>query len=254
MKPTGRRGPTSKKYATVATSANERSCRRCASYGLCHPAEDAGTSLARHRRALKKGDHLFRIGDPFHAIYVIQSGCIKTSMLTGGGEVQVLRFSLPGELVGINAIGNSHYPSDAEALEPTELCELPFAQLEKLAREYPQVQHRLLRLLSEEIVMDEKLMAMLGHQKAETRVANCLLNFRQRYQQQGSTDLSFRLPMSRQDMGDYLGLSLETISRLLSRFQAEGLLRVQGRQVHLLDLLRLQSVAEHCPEPAVVRA
>jgi CRP/FNR family transcriptional regulator, anaerobic regulatory protein len=254
MKPTGRRGPTSKKYATVATSANERSCRRCASYGLCHPAEDAGTSLARHRRALKKGDHLFRIGDPFHAIYVIQSGCIKTSMLTGGGEVQVLRFSLPGELVGINAIGNSHYPSDAEALEPTELCELPFAQLEKLAREYPQVQHRLLRLLSEEIVMDEKLMAMLGHQKAETRVANCLLNFRQRYQQQGPTDLSFRLPMSRQDMGDYLGLSLETISRLLSRFQAEGLLRVQGRQVHLLDLLRLQSVAEHCPEPAVVRA
>jgi CRP/FNR family transcriptional regulator len=238
----------------MTSCAKERSCRRCASYGLCHPAEDAGASLASHRRALKKGDHLFRIGDPFRAIYVIQSGCIKTSLLTGGGDVQVLRFSLPGELVGINAIGNSHHPSDAVALEPTVLCELPFAQLEKLARDYPQVQHRLLRLLSEEIVMDEKLMAMLGHQKAETRVANCLLNFRQRYQQQESTDLSFRLPMSRQDMGDYLGLSLETISRLLSRFQAEGLLRVQGRQVHLLDLSRLQSIAEHCPESAAVRA
>jgi len=254
MKPTGRRGSTSKKRATVVSCAKERPCRRCASYGLCHPAEDAGPSLARHRRALKKGDHLFHIGDPFCAIYVIQSGCIKTSMLTGAGDVQVLRFSMPGELVGINAIGNSHHPCDAVALEPTELCDLPFAQLEKFAREYPQVQHRLLRLLSEEIVMDEKLMAMLGHQKAETRVANCLLNFHQRYQQQGSTELSFRLPMSRQDMGDYLGLSLETISRLLSRFQAEGLLRIHGRQVHLLDLSRLQSIAEHCPESAVVRA
>jgi CRP/FNR family transcriptional regulator len=127
-------------------------------------------------------------------------------------------------------------------------------QLEKLARENPRVQHRLMCLLSDEIVMDEKLMAMLGRQKAETRVANCLLNFGQRYRQQGHTDMSFRLPMSRQDMGDYLGLSLETISRLLSRFQAEGLLRVQGRQVRLFDLARLQSIAEHCPEPAVVRA
>jgi len=239
---------------TVASNTKEGPCRRCAFHGLCHPAEDAGPSLARHRHALKKGDHLFRLGDPFRAIYVIQSGCIKTSMLTGAGDVQVLRFSMPGELVGINAIGNSHHPCDAVALEPTELCELPFVQLEKFAREYPQVQHRLLRLLSEEIVMDEKLMAMLGHQKAETRVANCLLNFHQRYQQQGSTELSFRLPMSRQDMGDYLGLSLETISRLLSRFQAEGLLRIHGRQVHLLDLSRLQSIAEHCPESAVVRA
>ena len=109
-------------------------------------------------------------------------------------------------------------------------------------------------LLSEEIVLDGKLMAMLGHQKAETRLANCLLNFSQRYQQAGKNSMPFRLPMSRQDLGDYLGLSLETISRVLSRFQADGLLRVHGRQLQLLDESRLQSVAEHCDEPVAVRA
>lgn len=234
--------------------AQKNSCRQCVSSALCQPLEAIGPGLANRRHALKKGSHLFRAGDPFRAIYVIQSGCIKTSMLTCGGDVQVLRFSLPGETVGINAIGINHHPCDAVALEPTELCEIPFAQLEKLAREHPQVQHHLMCLLSNEIVLDGKLMAMLGHQKAETRLANCLLNFSQRYRKQGHADLSFRLPMSRQDMGDYLGLSLETISRLLSRFQAEGLLRVQGRQVHVLDLTRLGSMAEHCLEPAAIRA
>jgi CRP/FNR family transcriptional regulator len=232
----------------------EQACRQCASYALCQPTEDGRTRLASRRRILKKGAHLFRTGDPFRAIYVIESGCIKTSMLTCGGDVQVLRFSLPGELVGINAIGNDHHPCDAMALETTQLCELPFAQVEKLAQENAAVQHRLLGLLSEEIVMDEKLMAMLGHQKAETRMANCLLNFSQRYQQQSRTDRTFRLPMSRQDLGDYLGLSLETVSRLFSRFQAEGLLSVQGRKVHLLDLPRLESVAEHCSQPIAARA
>lgn len=240
--------------AVAALSTIEMRCQQCASYALCLPAEACRTSQASRRRLLKKGAHLFRTGDPFRAIYVIETGCIKTSMLTCAGDVQVLRFSLPGELVGINAIGNAQHPCDAVALETTQLCELPFAQLEKLALERPEVQHRLLGLLSEEIVMDEKLMAMLGHQKAETRMANCLLDFNQRYRQRGHMDMSFRLPMSRQELGDYLGLSLETVSRLFSRFQAEGVLNVQGRKVRLLDPARLQSIAEHCPEPAAARA
>lgn len=241
--------------ATVATLyARQKSCRQCASTVLCQPMEETVPGLATRRHTLKKGSHLFRTGDPFRAIYVIQSGCIKTSMLTRGGDAQVLRFSLSGETVGIDAIGINHHLCEAVALGPTELCEIPLAQLEKLARENPPAQHRLMCLLSEEIVMDEKLMAVLGHQKAETRVANCLLHFNQRYQQRGHTGMPFRLPMSRQDMGDYLGLSLETISRLLSRFQADGLLRVRGRQVQLRDLARLQSIARLCPEPILIRS
>jgi len=240
--------------ATMTSHTKNESCRRCASLGLCHPDDDTGTRRAGYRHAVKKGEYLFRSGDQFHAIYVIQTGCIKTSMLTEGGDVQVLRFSLPGDLVGINAIGNPHHLCDAEALETTELCALPFAQLEESVRASPSAQHRLLGLLSNEIVMDEKLMATLGRQKAETRVANFLLDFSQRCRQPGDTNMPFRLPMSRQDMGDYLGLSLETISRLLSRFQADGLLRVQGRRVYLLDLAHLQSIAEHCPESTAIRA
>ncbi len=237
--------------AVTSLYAGQKSCRQWAWTALCPPLEEIGPGLATRRHTLKKGSHLFRSGDPFRAIYVIQSGCIKTSMVTRGGDAQVLRFSLPGDTVGINAIGINYHLCEAVALDSTELCEIPFAQLEKLARENQQAQHHLMCLLSEEIVMDEKLMAMLGHQKAETRVANCLLHFNQRYQQRGHTGTPFRLPMSRQDLGDYLGLSLETISRLLSRFQADGLLRVRGRQVQLRDLSRLQSIARHCPEPAL---
>jgi CRP/FNR family transcriptional regulator len=240
--------------AVSSKNGKKVSFQQCVSSVLTHLAKETFSGLENREFTLKKGDHLFRTGDPFRAIYVIRSGCIKTSMLSSGGDVQVLRFSLPGESVGTNAIGIKHHSCDAVALEPTEVCEIPFARLEKLALENPQVQHRLMCLLSDEIAMDGKFMAMLGHQKAEARVANCLLNFNQRYQQQGYYTTSFRLPMSRQDMGDYLGLSLETISRLLSRFQAEGLLGIQGRQVHLFDLARLQSVAEHCPTPAADRA
>jgi CRP/FNR family transcriptional regulator, anaerobic regulatory protein len=242
------------RMASMASSEKDKSCRQCASYLLCRPGGDSGPNLKSRRYTLGKGSHLFRSGDAFRSIYIIHSGCIKISMLSGAGDAQVLRFALPGELVGMNAVGNLHYPSDAVALEPTELCELPFAQLEKLTQTFPALQHQLLRLLSDEIVMDEKLMATLGRQKAETRLANCLLNFHQRFQLQENTGLSFRLPMSRQDIGDYLGLSLETISRLLSRLQADGLVRVRGRQVHLIDLQRLQSLAEHCPELIATRA
>lgn len=225
--------------------APNRPYRHCALRALCGPHEDLNTSLPSRRHSLKKRDTLFRVGDRFHAIYMIQSGCIKTSMLTGGGDVQVLRFSLPGELVGLNAIGGTHYSCDATALEPTELCELPYVQLERLAHDVPQIQHRLLQLLSDEIVMDNKLLAMLGHQKADARLAHCLLNFSERYWQSGCTGSSIRLPMTRQELGDYLGLSLETISRLLSRFQASQLLRIQGRQLQLLDFPRLNAIAEH---------
>lgn len=214
----------------------------------CRPPGDAARDpspldrIAKYPRILNKGEFLFRVGDPFRAIFLIQSGSVKTSMLSHGGDVQVLRFALPGELLGVNAIATVRHPSDAVALETTQLCELAFAQLETLAQTQPDVQHRLLRLLSDEIARDERLLAMLGHQKAEVRLSDCLLDFHRRCLRPGQTGTPFRLPMSRQDIADYLGLSLETVSRLLSRFQKAGLLHVQGRQVRLLDVARLQSI------------
>jgi len=207
--------------------------------GRCPPALDRA---AKHSRNLAKGEFLYRVGDPFRAIFLIQSGCVKTSLLSHGGGIQVLRFALPGELLGVNAIATGRHPSDAVALDATQLCELSFAELETLAAAHPEVQHRLLHLLSDEIARDEKLMAMLGHQKAEVRLAHCLLDFHARCQRPVHAGTPFRLPMSRQDIADYLGLSLETVSRLLSRFQKSGLLRVQGRQLRLLDIAQLRAI------------
>jgi CRP/FNR family transcriptional regulator len=239
----------------VPYAANGQNCRcrnlcdSCALFDLCRPQAECTQTppplepVAKHPQTLKKGEFLFRVGDPFRALFLIQSGSVKTSILSHGGNVQILRFALPRELLGVNAIATARYPSEAVALETTQLCELAFAQLETLAQTQPDVQHRLLRLLSDEIARDEKLMAMLGHQKADVRLADCLLDFHRRCPRTGqTTGAPFRLPMSRQDIADYLGLSLETVSRLLSRFQMAGLLHVQGRQVQLLDIVRLQSI------------
>jgi len=221
----------------------------CALSDLCGLQIDIGHSpppldrATKHLRNLAKGEFLYRVGDPFRAIFLIQSGCVKTSLLSHGGAIQVLRFALPGELLGVNAIATVRHPSDAVALDATQLCELSFAELETLAAAHPEVQHRLLHLLSDEIARDEKLMAMLGHQKAEVRLAHCLLDFHARCQRPAAhVGMPFRLPMSRQDIADYLGLSLETVSRLLSRFHKSGLLHVQGRQLRLLDIARLRAI------------
>jgi len=223
-------------------------CRPCALNDLCRPLAESGHAAlpleraTKHSRSLKKGEFLFRVGDPFRAIFLIQSGSVKTSVLSHDGGIQVLRFALPGELLGVNAIASARHPSDAVALEATQLCELSFTQLELLATAHPEIQHRLLQLLSDEIARDERLMAMLGHQKAEVRLAHCLLDFHQRSQRPAQAGTPFRLPMSRQDIADYLGLSLETVSRLLSRFQKAGLLQVQGRQLRLLDMAQLRAI------------
>jgi CRP/FNR family transcriptional regulator len=223
-------------------------CHACALFDLCRQREEPTPALpplnaiTKHPRVLAKGEFLFRVGDPFRGIFLIKSGSLKSSILSHDGGVQILRFALPGELLGINAIAAAHHPSDAVALEPAQLCEVPFAQLEALAAAHPPLQRRLLHALSDEIARDEKFMAMLGHQRADVRLADCLLDFHQRCHRPGHAAASFRLPMSRQDLADYLGLSLETVSRLLSRFQKSKLLHVQGRQMRLLDVAGLQSI------------
>lgn len=140
---------------------------------------------------------------------------------------------------------SEQHPCDVVALETSEICELPFARLEALARELPGLQHQLFRLMSREIMQEEAQLLMLGRMKAEERLAAFLLSFSKRYQRLGHSPTDLRLPMSRQDLGDYLGLALETVSRLFSRFQEDKLIVVHGRSIKLLDLARLKDVTEH---------
>jgi len=232
---------------TVITLAHIRdACRECSLRELCLPlglgAEDMAAldRIVKRRRPLAKGEVLYRMGDTLTSLYAIRSGAFKTAELLPDGRGQISGFHLAGELLGIDAINADRHPCTAEALEPSEVCELPFARLEKAAREIPGLQHQLLRLMSGQIRQDETLMLMLGKMSAEERLAAWLVSFARRRERLGQRLDRFRLSMSRQDLGDYLGLALETVSRLFSRFQEEGLLAVQGKNVEILDLARLE--------------
>lgn len=234
----------------IDIAALKAACSDCSLRDLCLPLGLSVDDMrilegsVKGRRKLKKGDFLYRAGDPFHSLFAIRSGSTKTCEIAADGSVQITGFHLPGELLGIDAISSEKHPCDVIALEPTELCDLPFAKLETMARALPGLQHQLFRLMSREIVEEETQLLMLGRMKAEERLATFLLSIARRYQRLGLSQTDLRLPMSRQDLGDYLGLALETVSRLFSRFQEAKLISVQGRSIKLLDMTRLKGVVE----------
>jgi CRP/FNR family transcriptional regulator, anaerobic regulatory protein len=237
--------------ATVIDIATlKAACSDCSLRGLCLPlglgADDmrALEGAVKSHRKLSKGEFLYRVGDPFRSLFAVRTGSTKTCEIASDGSVQITGFHLPGELLGIDAINSEKHPCDVIALETTEVCELPFGKLEALAREVPGLQHQLFRLMSREVAEEESQLLMLGRMKAEERLAAFLLSFSRRFQLLGHSPTDLRLPMSRQDLGDYLGLALETVSRLFSRFQEEKLITVQGRNVILLNVVRLKGVTE----------
>jgi CRP/FNR family transcriptional regulator len=203
---------------------------------------------------LKKGEALYRYGDPLRSLFAIKNGTIKTTGLMEDGRVQVTGFYMPGELIGVDAINADQHPCTAEALESAEVCDIPFLALEDLAHQIPSLQHQLFRIMSREIVRDEQLLMMLGRMTAEERLAASLVNFARRQARLGLSETELKLAMSRQDLGDYLGLALETVSRLFSRFQGESLIRVHGRQVQILDHARLRDIATGAEREASARA
>jgi len=242
------RAPSSATVINIATL--KAACSDCSLRDLCLPlglnADDLRTleGTVKSHRKLNKGDFLYRVGDSFRSLFAIRTGSTKTCEIAADGSVQITGFHLPGELLGIDAINSDIHPCDVIALETTEVCELPFGKLETLARELPGLQHQLFRLMSREVAEEEGQLLMLGRMKAEERLAAFLLSFSKRFQLLGYSPTDLRLPMSRQDLGDYLGLALETVSRLFSRFQEEKLITVQGRNVKLLNIVRLKGVTE----------
>lgn len=240
--------------ASLKVACNECTLRElCLPLGLSESDMHALDGAIKSRRKLKKGDLLYRIGDPFQALFAIRSGSTKTCQIATDGSVQITGFHLAGELLGIDAISSERHPCDVIALEASEACEIPFDKLESLAIELPGLQHQLLRIMSREIHDEEAQLLMLGRMKADERLAAFLLSFSRRCQRLGQSLTDLRLPMSRQDLGDYLGLALETVSRLLSRFQEDGLIHVQGRHVRLADRNRLQQLTQQVAEEKVVR-
>jgi CRP/FNR family transcriptional regulator len=237
--------PTRKIEKVVSLKEIKVACQECSLNEICLPVGMGETDLNRldsiidRKRPLGRGDHLFRIGDPFQSLYAVRSGSLKTYATSEDGQEQVMGFHLPGELVGLDAIADGRHPLAAKALETTSICEIPFSELEALSNQLPTLQHQLLRVMSQEIRDDEQNMVTLGQKSAEERLASFLIGISSRFRRRGFSENQFNLSMSRSDIGNYLGLALETVSRLFTRFQNEGLLHVDRKHIELLDRERL---------------
>jgi len=201
-------------------------------------------NIVRRNRPLHRGDHLFREGDKFSNLYVVKTGSVKTYAPSEDGGEQVLGFHLPGELIGLDAIAKEQHHCSAKVLETSAVCEIPFAKLEELSSEIPSLQHQIYRLLSREIGHDEDMLTLLGKKSAEERLAAFLLSLSERFKRRGFSASDFYLSMSRHEIGNYLGLAVETVSRLFTRFQEEGLLKVERKHIQLIDSQRLHCVVQ----------
>jgi CRP/FNR family transcriptional regulator len=212
-------------------------------------------SLVNERVRLKKGDSLYRQGDTLTAVYGIKFGTLKTEYALPDGSEQITGFHLPGEMLGLDGIGNNQYQSNAVALEDSEACVVKFSEFETLARQIPSLQHQFHRILSKELTQDQRHLLSLGSLRAEERLASFLLNFSDRLAARGYSPIEYHLRMSREEIGSYLGIQLETVSRLFSRFTESGLIQIKQRHIKLIDmdgLLELagKSRAIHCAPSA----
>ncbi len=225
-------------FKVACSSCNLREL--CLPLGMSNAQMDRLDDIVANRRALVRGDALFRAGDAFTSLYAVRTGFFKTCVSSEDGRDQVTGFHMAGELMGLDGIGTDYHTCDAVALEDSHVCVIPYLQLEELSRELSDLQHQLHRIMSREIVRDHGVMLLLGSMRAEERLAAFLLNLTQRLQTRGFSSTSLILRMTREEIGSYLGLKLETVSRAFSRFQEEGVLRVKQRQIEVLQPEALQ--------------
>lgn len=222
-------------------------CSSCNLAELCLPVDLSAREMHRLdelsplKRTFSRSDYLYRSGDKFRSLFAIHSGSFKTQILHEDGREQVTGFQMAGEIIGLDAISTDIHACEAVALEDSVVCELPFNKLETLSREIPSLQRHLHKIMSREIVRDQGIMLLLGSMRAEERLAAFLLNLSQRFAARNLSATRFQLRMSRQEIGSYLGLKLETVSRAFSHFQEYGIINVKVRAIEINDLAALKA-------------
>lgn len=210
--------------------------------GLKPEELDRIDEIVATRRKVRRGGTLFRTGEPFQSLFAIRTGFFKTCVSAEDGRDQVTGFQMAGEIIGLDGIVNDHHTCDAVALEDAEVCVMPFDRVGELSREVGALQHHLHRIMSREIVREHSVMLLLGTMRAEERLAAFLLNLVQRLHARGFSRSELVLRMTRQEIGSYLGLKLETVSRTFSRFAEDGLIEVRHRHVRILDVEALRAM------------
>lgn len=216
-------------------------CESCGVHDRCLPATLKPDAVRRLDRAvsshirLQKGKRLYCCGDRFRAIYAIRIGTLKTVVVAPDGRQRVTGYHLSGEILGLDGIGEQHHVCDAVALEDSEVCVLPFDELDLLTTDMPALRRNLYRTIAHDIRRGQEMMLLLGSRSGEERLATFLLDLADRYRTRGYSASEFVLRMTREDLASHLGLKMETVSRLISRLQADGMIQVQGRAIKLLD-------------------
>ncbi len=226
-------------------------CSNCNMQELCMPigmnAEESALldGLVSKRVTVKRGAALFRVGDAFHSLFAIRSGFLKTTVFSESGQGQVTGFQMAGEIIGLDGIASDHHTCDAIALENTEVCTMPFDRIEEIAGRIKTLQHHVHKIMGGEIAREQDVMLLLGNMRADERLAAFLLDLQRRLHIRGFSSSDLILRMTREEIGSYLGLSLETVSRTFSKFAEDGLIIVNQRQIHIQDPEALKRIVSH---------
>ncbi|MDP6097219.1 MAG: fumarate/nitrate reduction transcriptional regulator Fnr [Gammaproteobacteria bacterium] len=224
------------------------SCASCRLNELCLPIALSKAEIhqldeiVQRNRPYKKGDHLYRQSDEFKSVYAVRSGSFKSYVLGTSGQSRVTGFFLPGEIMGMDGIASKDYANSTVALEHASICEIPFFQLEKLSHQLPNLQHHFFAIMGNEIAKDQQIHTLLSSYTAEERTASFLLGLSSRYSRVSLSPTRFLLPMTRSDIGEYLGLTVETVSRIFTALQRKGLIKVRNREVDLLEIDTLRAI------------
>ena len=224
------------------------SCSNCSLSELCLPAGLDKNSLEKLENAVnrsnpvQKGQSIFHMGDSFTSLFAIRSGSAKLIRTTESGEEQIIGFYLPGELLGLDAIEDDIHKCSAIALETMTYCSFPFSRLEELGQIIPGLQHQMFRLMSKELSSENEMLLSISNKKADERIATFLMNISQRYRSLGYSSTDLKLAMSRQEIGNYLGLTIETVSRIISRFQNENIISTNRKHVQIENKTKLEQL------------
>ncbi len=225
-------------------------CSNCSLHELCLPRGlkiddlEKLEVVVKGSRPIEKGTHIFRAEDPFESFYAVRSGSVKVYIINESGEEQIIGFYFPGEIIGFDGIEHHKHTCSAVSMETATYCSLPYEKITDICKKIPDLQNQMFRLLSREISNDNQLLLTINKRSAEEKIATFLISLSSRFQKLGYSAKEYNLPMSRQEIGNYLGLTIETVSRLFTKFQRNGLVKINRKAIILENLPAIHAICD----------
>lgn len=233
-------------------------CQNCSFSHLCLPVAlnkteiESLDDIIERKKPLHKGDILVQSGDEFRSLFAVRTGSFKSFVTNADGEEQITGFHFPGDIIGFDALRENIHQSYTQALETAMVCELPYETLDEMSVQFPKLRHQIMSFMSAEIKQDHNMMMLLNKRTAEERLLYFISHLSQRFEERGFSNKEFHLTMTRNEIGNYLGLTIETISRLLGRFQKEGIIKVDGKLITILDFDKMNNRLDSVIGPSIV--